>query len=98
MATKELGFFLAKKEEKGRPTFFMVRKEFALLFICHSSLRRFSQINCHSHFPMHLTLFPIRLYLYLSPPYFLCTTPFYLLIHVPRAKVADKKKRREYRI
>jgi hypothetical protein len=93
MATKEHENFYG---QKGSPTFFMARKEFALLFICHFSLRGFSQINCHSHFSMRLTLFPIHLYL---SPYFLCTTPFYLfLIHVPRAKVADKKKRREHHI
>jgi hypothetical protein len=60
---------------------------------CHSSLLKFSQNTCHSHFPIHFSLFLIYPYLYLFPPCFLCVYLFHLfLIPVREAKVISKLK------
>jgi hypothetical protein len=65
-----------------------------LIFICHSRLIHFYQINCHYHFLMHLSLFPTHLSLSLSC--FLHTKLFQFLIPVPRAEVTVEYERREY--
>jgi hypothetical protein len=62
---------------------------------CHFSIPQFSQNTCHSHFPMQLAIFLIRLYL--SPACFLCTYLFHLtLILVSKAKTSTILGRRDY--